>query len=113
MRLDLDRIAQDAAGQPHDLGQHGRREEQGLALLRQGCDHFADIVDEAHVEHAVGLVEDEHLEAIEPHQGLAHQVEQAPRRGDQDVDAARASEHLLSLADPAETTVYSSLRKWP
>ena len=111
VRLDLDRIAQDAAGQPHDLGRHGRREEQRLALLRQRRDHFAHVVDEAHVEHAVGLVEDEHLEAIEPDQALAHQVEQAARRGDQDVDAARQRLHLLALADAAEDHGVAELEK--
>ena len=58
--------------------------------------------DEAHVEHAVGLVEHEGLEAVEPHVALVHQVEQTARCRHQDVDAARQVVHLRALADAAE-----------
>ncbi len=49
---------------------HGGREEQGLALGRELGDDFTDVVDEAHVELAVGLVEHEELDLIE-FQGIA------------------------------------------
>ena len=65
-------------------------------------DDPAHVVDEAHVEHAVGLVEDEDLEPAEADVALAHQVEQAAGRGDQDVDAARQRLDLRVLADAAE-----------
>jgi hypothetical protein len=50
-----------------------------------------DVVDEAHVEHAIGFVEDQHLDVLE--HGLAglQVVEQAARRRDQDVRAVRAA----------------------
>ena len=66
------------------------------------CDHPAHVVDEAHVEHPVGLVEDEHLEPLEADVALAHQVEQPAGRGDEDVDAARHRLDLRVLADAAE-----------
>src|SRR5262249_4536264 len=44
-------------------------------------------MDEAHVEHAVGLVENEDLDAIEVHGPALHEVEKAPRGRDQDIDA--------------------------
>ena len=89
--------------------------EQRLTPLRQRRNHFADVMDKAHVEHAVGLVEHEDLEAIEPHQALAHQVEQTARRRDQDVDSARQRLHLLALAHAAEhdsTAELSTGHRW-
>jgi hypothetical protein len=59
-------------------------------------------VDEAHVEHAVGLVQDEGLNAVELNMPLFDEVKQAARRGDQDVDASRQSLHLRILAHAAE-----------
>ena len=111
VRLDLDRIAQDAAGQPHDLGQHGRREEQGLALLRQRRDHFPDIVDEAHVEHAVGLVEDEHLEPIEPHQRWPIRSSRRPGVAIRTSTPPRQRWNLLALTDAAEHHGVGELEK--
>ena len=54
---------QHRVGELGDLPRHGGREEQRLPLGRQLADDAADVVDEAHVEHAVGFVEHEHLDA--------------------------------------------------
>ena len=62
---DPNRIAQHVAGEIGDLLRHGGREEQRLPLARQLADDAADVVDEAHVEHAVGFVEHEDFDAIE------------------------------------------------
>jgi hypothetical protein len=48
-----------------DLTRHRGREEQRLALARQLGHDPADVMDEAHVEHAVGFVEHEDFNAIE------------------------------------------------
>ena len=95
-------LGQDAACELGDLGRYRRREEQRLTPRRQGRDHPAHVVDEAHVEHAVGLVEDEDLEPAEADVALAHEVEQAAGGGDQDVDAPRQRLDLRVLADAAE-----------
>ena len=47
-----------------------------------------DVRPEAHVEHAVGLVEDERVDLVEEDVALAQHVEQAARGGDEQVDAA-------------------------
>ena len=86
---DADRVAQHLVCQLGDLPRHGRGEEQRLALGRQLGDDPADVVDEAHVEHAVGFVEHEHLDAIEMDGTVLHEVEQPAGGGDQDVDAVR------------------------
>ena len=80
---------QELLGQLGDLGRHRRREEQRLA--RQRRHHLADALDvgdEAHVEHAVGLVDDEDLDAVEQQLAALAVVEQAAGRRDQHVGAA-------------------------
>ena len=50
-------------------------------------DDFPDVVDEAHVEHAVGFVEHEKLDLAELQAVALHEVEQAAGGGDHDFDA--------------------------
>src|SRR3546814_7032473 len=57
--LDAHRVVQHLGRQLSDLRWHGSGEQQRVAPRRQGADDLSDIADEAHVEHAVGLVEDE------------------------------------------------------
>ena len=63
--------------------------------LRQHGDDALDVVDEAHVEHAVGFVEHEHLDLVETQRALVDEIEQAAGRGHQDFDAARQRTDLL------------------
>ena len=52
-------IGEDGLGQFHNLIGHSGREHQRLALTWQTLLNLHDIIVEAHVQHAVGLVEDE------------------------------------------------------
>ncbi|CAB3900878.1 hypothetical protein LMG26858_04229 [Achromobacter anxifer] len=81
----LARIVQDAARQGADLVGEGGREQQVLALLGQQREDLADVADEAHVQHAVGFVQHQDLDAGQVHGLLAAVVQQAAGRGDQDV----------------------------
>jgi hypothetical protein len=56
---------------------------------------------EAHVEHAVGLVEHEELHAIELHRALAHVIEEPAGRGGEDVDALDEVLALFPVAHAA------------
>jgi hypothetical protein len=56
------RRLQHAVGKLLDLVGEGGREQQALALLRQHGEDALDVGDEAHVEHAVGFVEHQHLD---------------------------------------------------
>jgi hypothetical protein len=96
------RLVQQPARELADLARLGGREEQRLALARKRLCNAANIGNEAHVEHAVGLIEDEHLHLGEVHLAVAHQVEESSGSGDQDVDAAAQRGYLGSLADAAE-----------
>src|SRR5712692_4589251 len=45
-----------------DFAGNRRREEKRLTLLREAADDLPDVGEEAHVQHTVRLVKDEHLE---------------------------------------------------
>ncbi len=56
------RVVENAVRQFANLRGHGSREEERLALSRQLLENAADIGQEAHVAHAVGLVQHEHFD---------------------------------------------------
>ena len=59
-----------------------------LAGERHQLADALDVGDETHVEHAIGLVDDEELDAAEQKPAALVMVEQAARRRDQHIDAA-------------------------
>ena len=85
--VDGDRLAERPAGDAADgVGDRGR-EEQRLAVLRAVIDDAGDVLDEAHVQHAVDFVHDQHLDGLQVQDLLLMQVEQAARGRDDDIDA--------------------------
>ena len=58
---------------------HGGGEERRLALARAAGEDRLDVDDEAHVEHAVRLVEDDGMDPIEAELAAADEVEDASR----------------------------------
>ena len=68
--------ARDGRGEQHDLAGVGGRVQEGL-----------DVLDEAHVEHLVGLVEDDGLQLVELERPAVHEVDGPAGGGDDDVDA--------------------------
>jgi hypothetical protein len=68
-----------------DLARKRRREETGLALLGHGFDDALDLRPEAHVEHAIGLVYHEVVDATEADRALAHVIDEAARCRDDDI----------------------------
>ena len=71
-------------------------------LLRQKLDDAANVRDEAHVEHAVGFVEHEDLDARQIDRALLRVIEQAARRRDQNVGPASQRIDLRIDADAAK-----------
>ncbi len=59
-------------------------------------------MDEAHVEHAVGFVQHQHFDAVQAQSILLHQIEQAARRGDQDIETVHQIAHLAAHRDTAD-----------
>ena len=86
---DFDRgvTVQGAPRQRVHFGRDRRREEHRLALLRQRVQDAPHVGRKSHVQHAVGFVEDQHLELREIDVAPLHVIEQAARRGDDHVDA--------------------------
>ena len=82
------RIVQEGVGDALDFRRHGGGEEQSLPRERHQLADALDVGDEAHVEHAVGFVDDQQLDAGEQQAAALGMVEQAAGRGDQHVDAA-------------------------
>ena len=81
---------------------HGRAEQQILPLVRHHSNHALDVVNEAHVEHAVGLVKHEVFHVPEIDVTLLFQVEQSTWCGHEDVDAASKGIDLRTLSNTAE-----------
>ena len=100
--FDLHRIVQELLGDALDFRRHGRGEEQGLARERHELADALDVGDEAHVEHAVGFVDDQQLDAGQQQPAALEMVEQAARRCDQHVDAARQLGVLVVERDAAD-----------
>ena len=89
---------------------HGGREQQGLPPPGQQLHDALQRVDKAEVEHPVGLVENKNLDAREGEELAIDQIEQAPWRGDQDVDARREPSLLGPDRDAAENRHHGKRR---
>src|SRR5258707_13551571 len=93
---------QQAFRQTADVVRIGGREQKILALLRQQFDYFADVVDEAHVEHAVGFIEHQDLNLGKIHATLLRQNQETSGIGPQDMAAAAQAADLRVRPDAAE-----------
>ena len=107
--FDLDRVAQEAVGEALDFRRHGGRKEQRLAPRRQQPADALDIGDEPHVEHAVGFIDHEDIDAGEQDPATLELIEHAAGRGDQHVGAT--IEHLVLVleADAADQQSHAEL----
>jgi hypothetical protein len=93
-----DRIAEVAAGEVRHLSGHGGREEERLTLPRDlGLDAI-DLGLEPHVQHPVGLVEDEDLDPVELGGALLQVVDEPA--GGSDEDLAAIAQRLRLTAYP-------------
>ena len=89
------RLVEVPLGEGADARRHRRREERRLALLGERAEDRLEVLGEAHVEHLVGLVEDDGAHAGEVERAAVDVVEGAPRRRDDDVDAPLEPAQLL------------------
>ena len=100
--LDPNGVFEEGACEVGDLGRHGCREEEVLPAGRHEAHDPLHIGEEAHVEHAVGFIEDEVGEVAKVDEALRVQVEQPSGRGDEHIDAAAERIHLGADAHTAE-----------
>jgi hypothetical protein len=106
---DFLRVHQEGVGEAPDLRRHGGGEEQRLPDLGQQSHDSLDIGNEPHVEHAVGLVDDQNLHVREQDLAAFEQVEHAPGCGDQHVDAAIELALLIAEALAADKQRHAEL----
>ena len=100
--FDAHRIAEKLLGDAPDFRRHGGGEEQRLAGERYELADALDVGDETHVQHAIGLVDDEELDAAEQKPSALVMVEQAAGRRDQNIDAAHQLGVLVVERDAAD-----------
>ena len=99
--LDELRVLDLAADGAHDGVVDGGGEEQGLTLVGDAVDDLLHVRPEAHVEHAVGLVEDENLDVVEVEDHAVVQVEKTAGGSDEHVDTAAQAVDLRVVAHAA------------
>ena len=100
--LDLDGIVQDTFRQLPDLIGEGRRKQQVLAFGRQRLQDTPDVVDKAHIQHAIRFIKHQYLDFVKAHLTLLVQVQQAPRRRHQNVHALAQGRYLRVDFHPAK-----------
>jgi hypothetical protein len=81
------RLAQEGRGQLADAFRVGGAEQQGLALLRALLRDGGDVVEEAHVQHAVGFVQHQRVQRGQVEAAALQVVEQTAGCADHDVRA--------------------------
>ena len=73
--LNRQRIMQQPLRQAANVVRVGGGEQQVLALLRQQSNDLANVVDKAHVEHAIRFIEDENLNFRQIDHALLREIE--------------------------------------
>ena len=88
------RVVQIVLGNLLYLLAHRRTEHQRRTLLWHGIENGVQVFGEPHVEHLVGLIENDVLHVVQLHHIAAHQVEQTPWGGNDDVHALLQAAYL-------------------
>ena len=107
--LDPDGVLEELGDETGDLRRHGGREEQRLTAGRQQLADLFDVRNEAHVQHAVGLVDDEDLDTHQHQLAALEMIEHTAGRGDQDVGTAVEFLDLVVHRDAADQQRHGKL----
>ena len=106
---DLLRLAQEPRAQLGNAVGVGGREQQGLALGRAQLGHCGDVVEEPHVEHAVGFVQHQGVERRERQRAALQVVEDAAGRAHHHVGAVFEALGLRADGRAAAPVSYTHL----
>ena len=101
---------QDAGSQLLDLLGHGRAEHQILALGGQFGNDLFHVMDKAHVQHPVGLVQHKNFHISKVYKALSHKVVQTARARHQNVHTLLEGRDLRSLTHTAENDGVTKLQ---
>ena len=97
-RHELHGVVHEVLGYLRYLAGHSGGEHQHLAVFGDIAEYLVDVVDEAHVEHLVGLVEYHGMHLVEVHHTAAYQVDEA---------AGGGHYHLHALAQGLDLALYA------
>ncbi len=113
--LDLPRVVHVLVRQLHHAKRERGREEHRVpaAGRRAAAEDAPQVLDEAEVEQAVRLVDDERLDLAERRRALLLVVEEAPRRSDEEVAAGAELVALAAVVDAAEDGHDAHLQEVP
>ena len=100
--FNLRRIIQEGVGDPFNFRGHGRTEEQGLAGFRRHLEDTLDVRDEAHVEHAVSLIDHHDLHAGQQQFATLEMIKQSARGSNQHVNTAVDQLVLIAEGNAAD-----------
>ena len=95
--LDVYGIGEHAVRERENTLGHRRRKEKRLPMWWDFLDEFLDIVNESHVEHAIGFIECEELEFIQWDVSLVLEVEESSGGRYHDVDTLLELPYLCVL----------------
>ena len=84
----------DAFGEVAYFRSYCGRKEHSLAICRQGVNDFLDVPDKAHIEHSVGLVENEDFDVPQVDGSSIHMVKKSSWCSNNDVNASMKSSKL-------------------
>ena len=93
---DLGRAVEVLLGYAPDFGRHGGGEQHNLAFFRQLFQHPFDIVDEAHAQHLIGLIEHQGPQIGEVQGALAHVIHHPTRGTHHDLHTALELVNLIA-----------------
>ena len=79
---------QNRRGKFRNFFRHRGAKEQILSVLREHRHNLANVMDKAHIEHAVRLVKHKEFKFLERYRLLTNQVKQTPWSGDKHIDTA-------------------------
>ena len=113
VNCDRCRCAHIVIGEAADLVRQRRRKERGLARLWGLAHDGLDVVDKAHAQHFIRLIQHQETHGAEVEYALFDQVQHPPRRADDNVDAALEAGHLARVGLPTIDGQYAHIAVLP
>jgi hypothetical protein len=110
---DRQRLTLEAATHRTNFLGVGRGEQQRLPRHRCPIDDLSDRIDEAHVEHAIGLVQHQHPKRVEMQAALAQMLLHTSRRADHDLGVVFERGQLRAQRDAAREREQLHVRQQP
>jgi hypothetical protein len=93
---DPDGVTQVALRDARDARRDGGREQRRLPFVRRLAQDGVEVLGETHVEHLIGLVENDEARVVQAQRAALQVIDRAPRRRDHDIHAALKAAKLMT-----------------